>query len=56
MNAGVYSVPDQTEGRWKAFLEWTSIDQASLTCEDNVNYCKSVDHPIPTLPLGIGDT
>ena len=23
---------------------------------DNVNYCKSVHHPIPTLPVGIGNT
>ena len=28
----------------------------SLTCEGNVNYYKSVHHPIPILPVGIGST
>ena len=28
----------------------------SLTCWGNVNYYKSVHHPIPTLPDGIGNT
>ena len=28
----------------------------SLTCGDNVNYYKSVHHPIPTLPVVIGNT
>ena len=35
MSAQVYSVPDQVEGRTKAFLEWKSIDLSynlSLTC------------------------
>ena len=35
MSAQVYSVPDQIEGRTKAFLEWKSIDLSynlSLTC------------------------
>ena len=35
MSAQVYSVPDQIEGRAKAFLEWKSIDLSynlSLTC------------------------
>ena len=51
MSAQVFSVPDQTEGRRKAFLEWKSIDlssKLSLTCRGNVNYYKSVHHPIPT--------
>ena len=51
MNAQVYSVPGQTEGRRKAFLDWKSIDlssKLSLTCENNVNYYKSVYHPILT--------
>ena len=51
MSAQVYSVPVQSEGRRKAFLEWKSIDlssKPSLTCEGNVNYYKSVHHPIPT--------
>ena len=26
------------------------------SCGDNVNYYKSVHHPIPTLPVGIGNT
>ena len=59
MSAQVYSLPGQTEGRKKAFLEWTSIDlssKPSLTCGGNVNYYKSVHHPIPTLPMGIGNT
>ena len=58
MSAQVYSVPGQTEGRRKAFLEWKSIDlsyELSLTCRGNVNYYKSVHHPIPTLLLGIGN-
>ena len=50
MSAQVHSVPGQTEGRSKAFLEWKSIDlsrELSLTCGGNINY-KSVHHPIPT--------
>ena len=31
MSARVYSVPGQTEGRTKAFLEWKSIDLSSGT-------------------------
>ena len=59
IRAQVYSVPGQTEGKRKAFLEWTSIDlssKLSLTCWGNVNYYKSVHHPRPTLPVGIGNT
>ena len=52
MSAQVYSGSGQTEGRKKNFLEWISID----LCEGNVNYLKSVHHPIPTLPAGIGNT
>ena len=51
MSAQVYSVPGQTEGKRKAFFEWKSIDlsyELSLTCGVNVNYYKSVHHPIPT--------
>ena len=52
MSAQVYSVPGETEGRRKAFLEWKSIDlpyEISLsTCGGNVSYYKSVYHPIPT--------
>ena len=51
MSAQVYSVPGQTEGRRKALLEWKSIDlsyELSLTCGGNVNYYKSVHHPIYT--------
>ena len=47
----LYSVPGQTEGRSKTFLEWKSIDlshELSLTCGGNVNYYKSVHQPIPT--------
>ena len=51
MRAQVYSVLGQTEGRRKAFLEWKSIDlpyKLFFTCGGNINYCKSVQHPIPT--------
>ena len=59
MSAQVYSAPGQTEGIKKAFVEWTSIDLSSklfLTCRGNVNYYKSVHHPIPTPPVEIGNT
>ena len=59
MSAQVYSVPGQTEGRRKVFLDWTSIDlssKLSLICGGNVNYYNSVHHPIPILPVGIGNT
>ena len=51
MSVQVYSVPGQTEGKRKAFFEWKSIDlfyELPLTCGVNVNYYKSVHHPIPT--------
>ena len=50
MSAQVYSVPGQTEGKRKAFFEWKSINlsyELSLTCGVNINYYKSVHHPIP---------
>ena len=50
MSVQVYSVPSQTEGRRKAFLEWKRIDlsyELSLTCEENVNYYRNVHHHIP---------
>ena len=40
-------------------MEWTIIDlslKLPLTCRGNVNYYKSVHHPIPTLPVEIGNT
>ena len=43
MNAQVYSVPGQTEGKRKPFFKWKSI---SSTCGVNVNYYKNVHHPI----------
>ena len=55
MSAQVYSVPGQTEGRRKAFLERTSID-LSLTCGGNVKYYISDHDPIPSLPVGTGNT
>ena len=58
MSAQVYSVPGQTDGRVKAFLESTIIylsSKLSLTCGDNVNFIK-VHHFIPTLPGAIGNT
>ena len=50
MSAKVYSVPGQTEGRRKAFLGWKSVDLPSNLSftGGNVNYYKSVHHPIPT--------
>ena len=51
MSAQVYSIPRETEGIKKAFLEWKSIElsyELSLTCGGNVNYYKSVHHHIPT--------
>ena len=53
MSAELYSVPGQTEGIWKAFLEWTSTDLSSklsvtCACGGNVNFFKNVHHPIPT--------
>ena len=51
MSAQVYSVPGQTEGKRKAFLEWKNINLSywlSLTCGGNINYYKSAHHPIPT--------
>ena len=51
MSAKIHSVPGQTEERRQAFLERKSIDlsyELFLTCGDNVNYYKSVHHPIPT--------
>ena len=52
-------MPGHNEGRRKTFLEWTSIDlssKLSLTYEASVNCYRSVNHPIPTLPVGIGNT
>ena len=59
MSAQIYSVPGQTEGRRKAFLEWTNIglsSKSSVMCRGNNNYYKSVYHIIRTLPVGIGNT
>ena len=59
MSAQVYSIPGQTEARRKTSLEWTRINvssKLSLTFGRNVNYYKNVHHPIPTLPVGIGNT
>ena len=54
MSAQVYSVPGQSDGKkglfWSPFFEWKSIDlsyELSLTCVVNINYFKSVHHPIP---------
>ena len=51
------SWPNQRER--KVFLEGTNIDlsfKLSLTCGGNVNSSKSVYHPTPSLPVGIGNT
>ena len=55
MSTQVYSVPGQTEGEMKTFLEGWNIDlssKVSIFCEGNVNYHKRVYHPI--LLVGIG--
>ena len=52
MSAQVYSVPGQTEGRKKAFLEWRSIDlpsKLSLTCGGNINYSCDMDDDLTTV-------
>ena len=59
MSAQVCSVPGQTERRRKAFLGWANIylTLKTISCMwVNFNFCKSVYHAIPTLPLGIGNT
>ena len=51
MSAQVYSVPGQTDGKRKPYLEQKSIDisfEVSLTCGVNVNYYKNVYHPVST--------
>ena len=51
MSTQVYTVPGQTEGRRKTFLEWKSVDLSSklfLTCGGNIYCYKSVHHPIFT--------
>ena len=51
MSGQVYPVLGQTEGGREALLEWKNIDlsyELSFTCGVNVNYYKSVHHPIPT--------
>ena len=50
-------VPSEVRG--KAFLKWISIDlssKLSLTYGGNFNYYESVHDPIPTLPVGTGNT
>ena len=53
MNAQVYSVHGQTEGKNKTFLERKSVDLHGIsqclltTCGGNVDYYKSVHQPIP---------
>ena len=47
MSAQVYSVPDQTAGTRKPFLEW-KCPVLSLTYRGNVSYYKIVHHPFPT--------
>ena len=56
----VYSLYGQTEGRRKAFLfGGASIYlflKLSLTYGGKVNRYKSGNHPLSTLPVGIGNT
>ena len=55
MNAQVYSVLVQTEEKRKTLLEWKSMDlsyELSLTCGGNVNYYKTIHHPISTVRIG----
>ena len=48
MSAEVYYIPGQTERRRKAFLEWSLYPINYLGGGGNVNYYKSVHHPVPT--------
>ena len=51
MSAQVSTVPGQTEGKSKTFLEWKTRDlshELYLTCGSNINYYKSVHQPILT--------
>ena len=55
MSVQAYCVPDQTERRKKAFLEWTSTDlypKLSLSFGIKFNYYTSVHHPVRTLGTG----
>ena len=57
MSAQVYSLPCQTEGTRKTFLEEESIDLSyKLTYESNDNHYKNVHRPLSTLPVVIGNT
>ena len=47
------------KGEGRPFLEWTSIylsSKLSFACGGNVNFYKSVHHPIPTLPVEMQNT
>ena len=58
MSVQVCSASGQTEGRRYAFFERTNKDlpsKISLTYGFNVSYYKSVHHPIPNLPVKIGN-
>ena len=46
MSVQVYYIPGQTEGKKKAFWSIDLSSKLSITCGGNVNYYKSVHHPI----------
>ena len=57
MSAQVCSLPGQNEVREKVLLESKSIDlfyKLCLTCGCNVNYYKSIHHPIVDSKVMIG--
>ena len=57
MSAQVYSALDQSEGRRKVFLGWTSINLISklfFAYGGNITGYKSVHHPLP-IPLPVGN-
>ena len=57
MSAQVCSLPGQNEVREKVLLESKSIDllyKLCLTCGCNVNYYKSIHHPIVVSKVMIG--
>ena len=61
MSIQVYSVQAQTEGtegRRKVFWNEQTVlsTKLSLTSRGDANYYKSVHHPIPALPVGLGNT
>ena len=60
MSGQVYSVPGQTQGKRKVFLEWTSIDLFSKQCPTRggnlTNIKRFIILGMSTLPVEIRNT